>query len=195
LILNETLSIIFEVNCPRELPDKFGIPHANGFAIMSSSSTPKDYFDRWYKAPLMYIENLSNGDGAFVALAVSCFLYERYVVAFLKSTNSKADDAAKRNQFAIDFSIDSEAASAFWNVIRNGFLHQGMGLQQSNKNAQFPKWSVSHEYPMIALEKGPPENLKIQPWLFRDRVFELWEKRPDLIDANESFPWATISMK
>jgi hypothetical protein len=154
--------------------------------------TAKDCFDRWYKTPLQHIESLPNGDGAFVALAVSCFLYERYCVAYLKSTKVKASDDAKRTQLAADFSIDADTANAFWDVIRNGFLHQGMGLQKTNKNDPLPTWSVSHSFPRLQLDKGPPLHLRIQPWLFRNRVIELWDARPDLIDANTSFPWATI---
>ena len=126
---------------------------------MSSVPTQKDCFDRWYKAPLLHIESLANGDGAFVALAVSCLLYERYAVAFLKSTNAKANDDAKRAQLAADFAIDADTAQAFWNVIRNGFLHQGMGLQQDNKKTEFPSWSVSHSFPRSHLDKGPPAHL------------------------------------
>jgi hypothetical protein len=159
---------------------------------MSSEPTPKDCFDRWYKAPLQHLESLDHGDGAFVALAVSCFLYERYAVAFLKSKNAKANDDAKRERLAVDFAIDAETAIAFWNVIRNGFLHQGMALQKDNKGTSFPRWSVSHDYPCIALEKAAPDHLKIQPWLFRDRVLELWDQHAEFIDTNESFPWATI---
>ncbi|MBC8354545.1 MAG: hypothetical protein H8E66_21325 [Planctomycetes bacterium] len=157
-----------------------------------SSPSPNDSFDRWYKAPLQHLESLPNGDGAFVALAVSCFLYERYCVAYLKSKKAKANDAAKRAQLEADFSVDTDTANAFWDVIRNGFLHQGMGLQKTNKSDPLPTWSVSQSFPRLQLDKGPPPKLKIQPWLFRDRVIELWDARPDLIDANTSFPWATI---
>jgi hypothetical protein len=160
--------------------------------LMSPAPSPKDCFDRWYKAPLLHLRSLPNGDGAFVALAVSCFLYERYAVAYLKSTNTKASDDAKRSQFAIDFAIDEDTAKAYWSVIRNGFLHQGMGLQQDNKGTAFPSWSVSEQLPRVQLDKGPPSHLKLQPWLICERVVELWDNRPDLVDANESFPWATI---
>lgn len=157
-----------------------------------SPSTAKQHFDRWYKAPLKMIESLENGDGAFVALAVSCFLYERYCVAYLRSKNTKATDTAKLTQLAADFSISEDTAEAFWKVIRNGFLHQGMGLQKSTASVPLPTWSVSHEFQRIELETAPIAHLKIQPWLFRDRVFELWDAHPELIDSNASFPWATI---
>jgi hypothetical protein len=154
--------------------------------------TPKELFDCWYAIPLKYLEGLPNGTGAFVALAVSCFLYERYATAYLKDNGKSANDKNRIKQLASDFQVDENTANAFWNVVRNGFLHQGMGLQKNNQGGSFPEWAVSHDFPCIALEEGSPGLLKIQPWLFRDRVLELWERRPDLIEKNDSFPWATV---
>jgi hypothetical protein len=154
-------------------------------------STPIELFRRWYAAPLRHVESLANGDGAFVALACSCFLYERYATAMIKETGGKADRSAKITQFESDFKIDNDTATHFWDVIRNGFLHQGMGMQLGS-GSSFPEWSVSKDSPRIEFLAGSPGQLRIQPWLFRDRVIELWESRPDLLDANGSFPWATI---
>jgi hypothetical protein len=155
-------------------------------------STPTELFERWYSTPLKCLEKIPDGDGAFVVLSISCLLYERYAVAILKDTNNRATDDAKRDQFASDFGVDRETAEAFWNVIRNGFLHQAMGMQRNANGDSFPAWVVRHDFPRIALEKGSPDVLKMQPWLIRDCVLELWAKRPDLIDKNKSFPWATI---
>ena len=154
-------------------------------------STPLETFRRWFSTPLRALEELPNGDGGLVVLAVSCFLYERYATAALKDSRKTADDAAKRTQFASDFSVDDATAEVFWDVIRNGFLHQGMGKQVDRRTA-LPTWSVSETHPTVAFDSGNPGHLRIQPWRFRDVVLELWESRPDLIDANQSFPWATI---
>ena len=54
-------------------------------------------------------------------------------------------------------------------------------------------WSTSQSYSNpVELVEAPPEELRVQPWKFRDRVLELWAARPDLIGANKSYPWATV---
>lgn len=155
--------------------------------------TAQDLFNRWFREPLVHLELLPEGDGALVALGISCVLYERYARTLIKSTSKKADDAALLNQFAADFSVDASTTNMFWQVIRNGLLHQGIGLQAANRGTQFPEWSVSGEHPRIQLQPGSPGLLKVQPWPVRDRVLELWGSRPNLIDANQSFPWAMIT--
>jgi hypothetical protein len=157
-------------------------------------SSALETFRRWFCTPLRELEKLPDGDGAFVALAVSCFLYERYATAILKESGTTADDAAKRKQLASDFGVDLRTAEAFWDVIRNGFLHQGMG-KQVDRGVVLPSWSVSESYPVLVLDAGTPGHLRVQPWRFRDRVLELWKSRHDLIEANSSFPWATISKR
>jgi len=47
----------------------------------NNQNEARENFERWYVKPLQILERIPNGDGAFVALATSCFLYERYVVA------------------------------------------------------------------------------------------------------------------
>jgi len=85
------------------------------------------HFSALVSVPLVAFEKLPGGDGGFVVLAVSCFFTMRYATAALKDSGKTADDDAKRRQLASDFSIDVATAKAFWDVIRNGFLHQGMG--------------------------------------------------------------------
>ena len=40
---------------------------------------PQIVFNRWYRRPLTELEKIENGDGGFVVLVVSCFLYEGYI--------------------------------------------------------------------------------------------------------------------
>lgn len=70
-----------------------------------------------------------------------CFLYERYVAAYLDSIGKQADLPAKKAQFATDFVVPLYVAEAYWNVVRNGFLHQGMGLQKG-RGVALPKWRI-----------------------------------------------------
>lgn len=158
----------------------------------------KTLFERWYVAPLKKVEELPNGDGGLVAVSVSCYLYERYAVAVLDARGVKADREAVVQQLAADFSVNSATAEAFWEMVRHGFLHQGMPLApRDGRGAAAPPkysgWLTEHQFPAMALDTTiQPPLLKFQPWKFRDRVLGLWLARPDLLIANASFPWASI---
>lgn len=152
---------------------------------------PKKLFGRWYEAPLKKIEELPNGDGGFVALAISCFLYERYATAKIKERGDKATPEACVKLLAEDFAINNRTAKVFWNVIRNGFLHQAMP-KMKDKGVEIAKgWQTSSAF-QVPITLGKDDILKVEPWRFRDRVLELWKDHIDLIEKNESFPWATI---
>ena len=151
---------------------------------------PKDLFKRWYVQPLEKLKSISNGDGAFIALSTSCFLYERYAVAVIKQSGEKAEPEKKVKQLMTDFNIDKETAQSFWNVMRNGLLHQGMPTQKKN----LPRWRFNAEFIQpIALSKNKGlYELQVQPWLFMDRVVKLWQDNLHLLEQSNSFPWANI---
>jgi len=156
---------------------------------------PKTLFERWYAAPLRLLETLPNGDGAFVALSVSLALYERFAKAFIKhDLKQKADETAFINKLASDFAISESEATTFWDVMRHGFQHQAMPMQSGQGKSDKPKWLVNGDLPKpIEYGKSVQKDvLLVQPWLFRDQVLAMYEKRPDLIAASQSFPWASI---
>jgi hypothetical protein len=143
--------------------------------------------------PLTSLEQLPDGDGGFVALATCCFLYERYAKAYLKTQQRGATRDALVGQFAADFSVDRDTAEAFWVVIRDGLLHQGMPMQhQSGK--KLPDWEASQNFAApIEFDRGRSSPLlKVQPWLLRDKVFALYRARPELIPLSNSYPWGRI---
>ncbi len=157
---------------------------------------PIRLFKRWYVRPLRELEKLPDGDGGFVVLATCCFLYERYAKAYLRDSGEKASDENVIGQFARDFGVQRNVAEVFWNVIRNGFLHQGMPKARDDRGrTSLPGWRTHHAFPRpIDLVSGKaPTELQIQPWLFRDRVFEFYQARPDLIAHDKNFPWGAIA--
>ena len=138
------------------------------------------------------LEELPNGDGGFVVLATCCFLYERYAKAILKSSGQKANTEDLILQLANDFQVDEETADAFWDVIRNGFLHQGMA-KQSDRSGSLPRWQTSSAFQEpVKLVKNKETVLHVEPWLFRDKVVELYAQNPSSIKYNDTFPWASI---
>lgn len=155
---------------------------------------PAELFHRWYVAPLRALQELPNGDGGFVALAISCSLYERYAMAVLKKRGKKRISRSdKVSQFARDCGVDEEIATAFWYVIRDGLAHAAMPKQLERGNNNLPWYVLRHDLPMISLEEQNGEAvLLIQPWLFMERVLELWHENLDLLAADDNFPWAGI---
>jgi hypothetical protein len=151
-----------------------------------------DYFQLWYVEPLHALENMQGGHAGFIALATACFLYERYATAALSAQGHRADREAKVNQLASDFGIDHETADIFWDVVRDGLLHQGMPMQKKQGKA-LPKWAFYHDYPPLALENIRGELwLKVQPWKFMNKVLGIWDSNFELLAQNGSFPWASI---
>ena len=154
-------------------------------------------FDRWYIQPLRVLNSLPRGDGGFIALATSCFLYERYATAVIKSSpaNRRATTEAKIDQFMQDFGVDKETATAFWNVIRDGLLHAAMPMQQEHGQQTLPAWAFRHNFPLpveLTEYDGKPI-LKVQPWLVMEKVISLWQNNLPLLEQNDSFPWAGIA--
>jgi hypothetical protein len=156
--------------------------------------TSEQLFYRWYVEPLEAVKSLPEAKGGFVALAVSCFLYERYAIAVIKSFGAKATKENKIKQLATDFNVDEKIAGYFWDVIRNGLLHAGMPKQKQNDDKLLPRWAFRQNFlhPIELLDYEGELILKVQPFLFADRVLELWQENLELLKDNDSFPWANI---
>jgi hypothetical protein len=154
----------------------------------------EDYerFKLWYVEPLRALEEMPKGQGGFIALATSCFLYERYAITVLKAQGKKADKPGKISQLASDFDVDDATANAFWDVIRDGLLHQGMPMQQK-QGKLLPRYAFHHLYPPMSLENINGELwLKVQPWKFMKKVLSIWDSNFELLKQSGSFPWANI---
>jgi hypothetical protein len=88
-----------------------------------------------------------------------------------------------------DLQLSNDEARRFRAVIRNGFMHQGMGL------AGPTQWATSHiftERPRFQVVRGV-STICLDPWKFADRVLREFQMRPELIAISESFPLATIT--
>jgi hypothetical protein len=159
----------------------------------------KERFEKWFVKPLRELEAIPGGAGAFIALATSCFLYERYVRAKVATeTENRFDDKLDthyRNlQLARDLNIDETTAAAFWKVMRNGLLHYGMP-QRPRGTKEWPKWRFEHSYlqPVGLSQHANGEWwLEVQPWRFMDIVIDICQSNIDIIIGSEGFPWATI---
>lgn len=161
-----------------------------GFAV----ERLQELFDRWYFKPLETLRSISKGDGGFIALAISCFLCERYATAILKESGQKGGETNIVRQFMRDFGTDQDTAQAFWKVMRHGLLHQGMPLQQEHGEPTLPRWHFSGRFsrPVELFSHSGGQVLRVQPWLVVDRVVQLCQENLVLFAGNDSFPWADI---
>lgn len=151
-------------------------------------------FSRWFVIPLRTLESIPNGDGGFIALATSCFLYERYAIARLKRSGKKANRLSLIKQLSDDFETNEDTAKAFWDVIRDGILHQGMPKQSNQGKTDLPGYIFHHSFafPVELVKMGTEPVLKIQPWLFMSKVLDLCQDDIGLLIENNSFPFPKI---
>jgi hypothetical protein len=171
--------------------------------VAEEKSIAVSNFKRWFEKPLEAVKKVCGADGGFVALGVSCPLYERYVMAVyerqpyleVELENPRKDENRNRIHKAlmVDFDISEGTAEVFWDVIRNGILHQSMPSQMKYKEP-LTKYFLKAEQPK-PIEMCKYEGLDmlvVDHWGFADKVVELWKNNMELIDNIQSYPWANI---
>jgi hypothetical protein len=152
--------------------------------VQSDRSTDKERFDLWYRGPLLALDR----SGGFIAMLVCCALYERFITALWKSDDPSAEELLFRTKCLCGhFGLADKHAKTFWRVMRDGLLHQGMPMSKEH----LPRWYFS-ELPAAVVVDPETGDLLVDPLLFRDKVLDLYEGRPDLIAMSTSFPWAKI---
>ena len=151
-------------------------------------------FQRWFAAPFKHLETMLNGDGAFVAFAVSLALYERYAKSLLIAAKQPANGEGIKKQLAADLKIPLADADEFWHIMRDGMQHQAMPQQKDRGNPLTP-WLFEGGFP-LPVQFGTNDTgqrvLCVQPWLFCDFVVNLYRARPEVLHLNKSYPWASI---
>jgi len=149
---------------------------------------PIELFERWFGRPVEKLRELPTGDGAFAALMIGIPLYERYIVAKLKLEGKPTSPDHVKLEMGTDLKLQDRGRIIFWDMFRNGFMHQGMARDGKIK------WMASHQYGEL------PEFKNIRgitcvcfdPWKFTDRVLNAFRADHRLITASESFPLAGI---
>ena len=155
----------------------------------------EESFNHWFVVPMQWLQTVPNNDGSFIALATALFLYERYAAIKLKQRGIKATEKNIHKQIAIDFGINEHTAEDFWEVMRNGLLHQGMPKQSEQGEKKFPEWIFHHnkvDHPIELRQFQGRTLLFVQPWDIVNKVIALWQENSELLSQNESFPWAQV---
>ena len=76
-------------------------------------------FSRWFIIPLNTLKMIPNGDGAFIALSIGCFLCERYY-RIVTNTQETQDGIPFQNAAAADLNVNQAFFRNFWKVYRAG---------------------------------------------------------------------------
>lgn len=128
-----------------------------------------DNFSSWYKAILEHLYPCRNA--GFAILMIAFPLLERYLrKKFKLSPKDNLSDSCYA-ELALIFPVLSNASTAreFWQVYRNGLLHEVTLSQQNRNEKEMPVGRVSHDKPMITFKDG---SFWIHPVDFTKKVIE-----------------------
>jgi len=145
-------------------------------------------FQKWFVEPIDKLKELPDGSGGFIALMVGLVLYERFIIAKLKTDDQKAIKDAIKESMMKDLRLSKKQQQIFWDMFRNGLLHQGM--PKSGRTGYWFHHSFSG-YPEFVIENGQ-NYICIDPWKFTDRVIGYFLSNPDLLSVSTSFPFPMI---
>lgn len=155
---------------------------------MRPNASPAERFDGWFVKPIEKLKKLPGGDGGFAAMMIAIPLYERYIVGKLKLEGRPTGEEEIRNEIAADLRLNDHQRSVFWEIFRNGFMHQAM------PKAGKTEWVVSDKYgelPEFKTYQGC-SYVCLDPWKFVNRVLDKFKQDSRLIIASEGFPLADV---
>jgi hypothetical protein len=141
-------------------------------------------FKAWFVKPMEKMDI----DGGFVAFMVALALYERLIVAKLVLEHGRADEDAQKQKKAEDLGLTDREQSIFWDLFRNGLLHEGMPLLGKTGFILDPDFT---DKPKLKYYEGKPV-FCIDPWKFYHRVINEFLNDPRLITTSDSFPLAMV---
>ena len=146
------------------------------------------YFNRWFVNPINKLKDLPDGDGGFAAFMIAIPLYERYIKGKLKLAGECADKKSVKKEISKDLRMNDDERKIFWDMFRNGFMHQGMPKKGKTKYMFSSSFSAIPEVKEI----NSKNFICLDPWKFSERVLNKFLEEPKLITVSESCPLASI---
>lgn len=155
---------------------------------MKPDASPAERFNGWFVKSIEKLKELPEGDGAFAAMMIALPLYERSIIAKLKLDGKPRGEEDIARAIGADLELNEGQRKVFWEMFRNGFMHQGM------TKAGKTQWLLSHRFGALPEFRTYEEQscVCIDPWKFADRVLSAFLKDSRLITASESFPLAGV---
>jgi hypothetical protein len=151
-------------------------------------------FSRWFIIPLNTLKMIPNGDGAFIALSIGCFLCERY---YRIITNTQDDHHRKDFQYAAadDLGVNREFFQIFWNVYRHGVQHQATPKTFPAPDGTIYKWSISADFKAIPTRciRNGVTIICLDPWKFADSMVAKFLATPAKLEGAINYEFGEIS--
>lgn len=169
--------------------------------------TNEELFDIWFIKPLA---KLDHNDDSFVRLMIVFPLFERYLRLQWSKKNKTQAYNAKEDRLLpflqIELDLDCLDAKTFWNVMRNGLLHQGVPKNEtgdsSEKNFRNVVGYEFHtdygERPEFVRKNGDSDSeviMRLDPAKFVNFVLrKVDENKHELITSEYLYPLPTVSL-
>lgn len=141
-----------------------------------------DNFRSWYKSVLTRL--YPDRDAGFVILMTAFPLLERYLRQKVKLGNKAALDDKFFNQLVNFFPalLSKDNAKNFWQVYRNGLLHEVTLSTENRKGTGMPTGWLSHDRPSIEIEQDG--SFLVNPVDFTERVLAIIEADFSTFETN-----------
>ncbi len=159
--------------------------------------TPEQKLENWFIKPIDQLKSsrTSDSDGAFLALCGAVALYERYIVASLKSADTKASPDAMQTFGANDLGITKDLFNIFWGMYRHGANHAFQPKQFTSNETRYG-WEISGDFTSIPEFEQRESDLvivKLNPWAFAELVAQRFRDNPSLFDVSNTNKLAEVS--
>jgi hypothetical protein len=166
--------------------------------LASKEPTELERFVRWFVIPYRKLQEIPNGDGAFLALSMGLFLCERYykMEAKIQDEEGTSKDDQFRNKAAKDLNVNAKFFGHFWQVYRNGMQHQATPKTYEIDGITY-KWSFDAEYeahPMY-FDKDGFRIICLNPWKFTDFMIHKILKKPACLKKSVVYELGRIREK
>ena len=131
-------------------------------------ATNHDNFHSWYTSVL--IKLFPDRDAGFVILMAVFPLLERYLrhKSGLTSRDDLTDGFMDSLRALFPELPDRSVCRHFWQVYRNGLLHEVTLSRESRHGTPMPVGWISHDRPIVSID--PDTSLWVNPVLFAQRV-------------------------
>lgn len=151
-----------------------------------------DKFTKWYVLAIEKLKEMPGGNGGFAAFIIGLALYERLIVARLKAKGIKSSPHNRTKEVSSDLGLNDEETGIFWDVFRNGFLHQAMPKPNQKDKISY---ALHHNFDGIPKFKDYQDQkvVCINPWKFVDTVINSFLEHPELINSSLSYPFPVIT--
>lgn len=142
---------------------------------MAKKISDIEKFARWYATPLKVLKGIPDGDGAFVALSIGCFLCERYYRSVAGTQEKFWSSKEFIEAAAKDLDVSKSFFEDFWDMFRHGTQHQGAPKKKKKEDKTTGqkthfRWRISHTFEAVPTryKKKNRVVICINPWAFAE---------------------------